>query len=223
MKFRLLFSIIWGILLLNACKKDVFDRSKRDNGSSYVNQTLDYQFLYQVQEIIYDDFFNKIDTFNYQILEINDTFYYDNLNQAVMRIERYKRNNDSALWNYHETVSSRIDNYKYERNENNTKKVKLSFPVTFETIWNTNTFNSNNNTLVFYNEINVKKNINNNWYDSVLVIKSDPIFNSVGEKYYEEHYAKNIGLIYSNIIFIEKSNNKTRGYKIKYTLLNHGF
>lgn len=223
MKFRLLFSIIWGILLLNACKKDVFDRSKRDNGSSYVNQTLDYQFLYQVQEIIYDDFFNKIDTFNYQILEINDTFYYDNLNQVVMRIERYKRNNDSALWNYHETVSSRIDNYKYERNENNTKKVKLSFPVTFETIWNTNTFNSNNNTLVFYNEINVKKNINNNWYDSVLVIKSDPIFNSVGEKYYEEHYAKNIGLIYSNIIFIEKSNNKTRGYKIKYTLLNHGF
>lgn len=222
MKIRFLFLVIWGIMLLNACKKDVFDRTKRENGTSYVNQTLDYQFLYQVQEIIYDDFFNKIDTFNYQILEINDTFFYDNLNQAVLRIERYKRNNDSALWNYHETVSSRIDNYKYERNENNTKKVKLSFPITYETIWNANTFNSNNNTLVFYNEINVRKNIDNNWYDSVLVIKSDPIFNSVGERYYEELYAKNIGLIYSNIIFIEKSNNKTRGYKIKYTLLNHG-
>lgn len=223
MKIHFLFLAIWGILLLNACKKDVFDRSKRDNGYSYINQTSDYQFLYQVQEIIYDDFFNKIDTFNYQILEINDTFFFDNLNQSVMRIERYKRNNDSALWSYHETVSSRIDNYKYERNENNTKKVKLSFPITFETIWNTNTFNSSNNTLVFYNEINVKKNIDNNWYDSVLVIKSDPVFNSVGERYYEEHYAKNIGLIYSNIIFIEKSNNKTRGYKTKYTLLNHGF
>ena len=222
MKIRFLFLVIWGILLLNACKKDVFDRSKRENGTSYVNQTLDYHFLYQVQEIIYDDFFNKIDTFNYQILEINDTFFYDNLNQAVLRIERYKRINDSALWNYHETVSSRIDNYKYERNENNTKKVKLSFPITFETIWNANTFNSNNNTLVFYNEINVRKNIDNNWYDSVLVIKSDPIFNSVGERYYEELYAKHIGLIYSNLIFIEKSNNKTRGYKIKYTLLNHG-
>jgi len=222
MKNRFLFLVCGGILLLNACKKDVFDRSKRENGTSYVNQTLDYHFLYQVQEIIYDDFFNKIDTFNYQILEINDTFFYDNLNQTVMRIERYKRNNDSALWNYHETVSSRIDNYKYERNENNTKKVKLSFPITFETIWNANTFNSNNNTLVFYNEINVRKNIDNNWYDSVLVIKSDPVFNSVGEKYYEEQYAKHIGLIYSNIIFIEKSNNKTRGYKIKYTLLNHG-
>lgn len=222
MKNRFLFLVCGGILLLNACKKDVFDHTKRENGTSYVNQTLDYHFLYQVQEIIYDDFFNKIDTFNYQILEINDTFFYDNLNQTVMRIERYKRNNDSALWNYHETVSSRIDNYKYERNENNTKKVKLSFPITFETIWNANTFNSNNNTLVFYNEINVRKNIDNNWYDSVLVIKSDPVFNSVGEKYYEEHYAKHIGLIYSNIIFIEKSNNKTRGYKIKYTLLNHG-
>lgn len=223
MKIRFLFLTIWGILLLNACKKDVFDRSKRENGTSYINQTIDYQFLYQVQEIIYDDFFNKIDTFNYQILEINDTFFYDNLDQTVMRIERYKRNNDSALWNYHETVSSRTDNYKYERNENNTKKVKLSFPITFETIWNANTFNSNNNTLVFYNEINVRKNNDKNWYDSVLVIKSDPVFNSVGEKYYEEQYAKHIGLIYSNIIFIEKSNNKTRGYKIKYTLLNHGF
>lgn len=222
MKIRFIFLVIGGILLLNACKKDVIDRSKRENGTSYVNQTLDYHFLYQVQEIIYDDFFNKIDTFNYQILEINDTLFYDNLNQAVMRIERYKRNNDSALWDYHETVSSKIDNYKYERNENNTKKVKLSFPITFETIWNANTFNSNNNTLVFYHEINVKKNIDNNWYDSVLVIKSDPIFNSVGEKYYEEYYAKNIGLIYSNIIFVEKSNNKTRGYKIKYTILNHG-
>ncbi len=223
MKIRLLFLVIWGILLLNACKKDVFDRSKRENGISYVNQTLDYQFLYQVQEIVYDDFFNTVDTFNYQILEKNDTVFYDNLNHPVIRIERYKRNNDSGLWNYHETVSSRIDNYKYERNENNTKKIKLSFPITFETIWNANTFNSNNNTLVYYSEINARKKINNQTYDSVLVIKSDPILNSVGERYYEELYAKHIGLVYSNIIFIEKSNNKTRGYKIKYTLLNHGF
>jgi len=222
MKIRFLFLIVFGALLLNACKKDVIDLSKRENGTSYVNQTLDYQFLYQVQEIIYDDFFTKIDTFNYQILEINDTVFYDNLNQPVMRIERYKRNNDSALWEYHETVSSRIDNYKYERNENNTKKVKLSFPITFETIWNENTFNANNNSLIFYNEINVRKNINNKWYDSVLVIKNDPVFNSLGEKYYEELYAKNIGLLYSNIIFIEKSNNKTRGYKIKYTLIDYG-
>jgi hypothetical protein len=222
MKIRFLFLIVFGALLLNACKKDVIDLSKRENGTSYVNQTLDYQFLYQVQEIIYDDFFTKIDTFNYQILEINDTVFYDNLNQPVMRIERYKRNNDSALWKYHETVSSRIDNYKYERNENNTKKVKLSFPITFETIWNENTFNANNNSLIFYNEINVRKNINNKWYDSVLVIKNDPVFNSLGEKYYEELYAKNIGLLYSNIIFIEKSNNKTRGYKIKYTLIDYG-
>jgi hypothetical protein len=222
MKIRIIFLFFCGTLLLNACKKDVFESSKRENGTSYINQLLDYQFLYQVQEIIYDDFFNKIDTFNYQILEINDTFFYDNLNQTVMRIERYKRINDSALWNYHETISSHIDNYKYERNENNSKNVKLSFPITFETIWNANTYNSNNNTMVFYNEINVRKNIENNWYDSVLVIKSDPIFSSVGEKYYEEQYAKNIGLIYSNIIFVEKSNGKTRGYKIKYTLLNHG-
>jgi hypothetical protein len=222
MKIRFLFLIVFGALLLNACKKDVIDLSKRENGTSYVNQTLDYQFLYQVQEIIYDDFFTKIDTFNYQILEINDTVFFDNLNQPVMRIERYKRNNDSALWEYHETVSSRIDNYKYERNENNTKKVKLSFPITFETIWNENTFNANNNSLIFYNEINVRKNINNKWYDSVLVIKNDPVFNSLGEKYYEELYAKNIGLLYSNIIFIEKSNNKTRGYKIKYTLIDYG-
>jgi hypothetical protein len=223
MNIRFLFWSILGVLLLNACKKDVVDYSKREIGFSYVNQSLNYTFLYQVQEIIYDDFFNKIDTFNYQILERNDTLFYDNLNQTVLRIERYKRKKDSSLWYYHETVSSRIDQYKYERNENNTKKVKLSFPITFETIWNANTFNSNNNTLVYYSEINAKKKINNQSYDSVLVIKSDAVFNSVGEKYYEELYAKQIGLIYSNIIFVEKSNNKTRGYKIKYTLLNHGF
>ena len=220
MNIRFLLWNILVVLLLNACKKDIVDNSKREIGVSYVNQSLNYTFLYQVQEIIYDDFFNTVDTFNYQILEKNDTVFYDNLNQAVMRIERYKRKKDSALWNYHETVSSRIDKYKYERNENNTKKVKLSFPITFETIWNANTFNSNNNTLVYYSEINARKKINNQTYDSVLVIKSDPIFNSVGERYYEEFYAKHIGLIYSNIIFIEKSNNKTRGYKIKYTLMN---
>ena len=133
MNIRFLFWSILGVLLLNACKKDVVDYSKREIGFSYVNQSLNYTFLYQVQEIIYDDFFNTIDTFNYQILERNDTVFYDNLNQTVLRIERYKRNKDSSLWHYHETVSSRIDQYKYERNENNTKKVKLSFPITFET------------------------------------------------------------------------------------------
>lgn len=223
MSFRILFLIITSITILNSCRKDVFDLTKREIGMYYINQTNKYSFLYHVEEIIYNDFFNTIDTLNYQILEVNDTFFNDNLNLPILRIEKYKRNNDSSKWVFLETVGSRLSNYKYERIENNTKKIKLSFPITFETIWNTNTFNSNNNLLVYYNEINTKKTVNNSTYDSVLVVKSDPISNQSSEKLYEEIYAKNIGLLYSNLVSLDKFNDKIRGYKIKYTLLKHGF
>lgn len=174
---------------------------------------------YSVKEIIFDDFTNSVDTFYYELKEVYDSKFLDNLNRESIKIDRYKRNNSNELWKYQNTWYSTNDNSKAERVENNKRYVKLSFPISIDAVWNLNSLNIDNAINVYYGFIHRKFQLDAFKFDSAVSVESPSINNTYSERKYREIYAKNIGLVYKNQISIEKDGASTkRGFIIEYRL-----
>ncbi|MDP2176448.1 MAG: hypothetical protein Q8K70_11115 [Bacteroidota bacterium] len=205
----------------STCKKDLYDENNRNLGKEYINQNLKFKIIYNVEEIVFDDFTLSSDTFKYQIMKINDTFFLDNLNEPVLRCETYKREKDSMKWEFVDAYFNKLNTNKFEIIENNNRYLKLSFPISDDVYWNSNAFNTENNSMVHYSKIKVKETTANYFFPNVIVIKNDPVNNIVRERYFEEKYAEKIGLIYMNKIYIDKNAGALRGYKIIFNYLKH--
>jgi hypothetical protein len=218
---KTLVKLICIVLLISSCQKDLYDDNKRNIGLEYVNQNLDFRIIYDVEEIIFDDFTLSSDTFRYQMMKKNDTFFLDNLNEKVLRCETYKRKNDSLTWEFVDAYYNKLNINKFEIIENNNRYTKLSFPISEETYWNSNAFNTESNSLVYYTKIKVKETTPFYSFPNIIIIKNEPINNVVRERYFEEKYAEKIGLIYMNKVFIDKNAGILRGYKIKLNYLKH--
>ena len=204
-----------------ACKKDKFESVNTSNDKKYFSLKIGSYSEFSVQDILYDDFKNSIDTFNYQIKEVNESSFKDNLGRNAIRVDRYIRNNDTINWDYLNTWYAAIDAHSVERVENNSRKIVISFPISYDAVWNSNEFNMDYVNNVFYTSFHKPYTINNTRYDSSISIESVVISNSVKERAYEEVYVKNIGLVYKNIVFIDKIGTLQRGRRLNFKLLRH--
>ncbi len=209
------------ILNLVACQKDNFETNQRDLGKKYINYLPKTYSIFKVEQIVFNDFTNQTDTNHFEVLDINDSFILDNLNENIMRIERYKRNDSSEAWAFSDVYYSKLDDLSYSTFEINKKTIKISFPLSEDAYWNINAFNTDIATMVYYDKINNSMTLDNKTYNNVLVVKSDVVNNSIREKQYQEIYAENIGLIEALYVQIEKNQNKLRGQKTKYQLIKH--
>ena len=216
----MLYGLIF-ILFALGCKKDNYETIIRSTGKNYFNNIKGSSNIYKIEEIIYNDFFNTIDTQRYFLKEKNDTFFNDNLGRKSMRIYRYKSIKDTTKWQFLNAWYSTVDNFTAERVEDNKRLVKLSFPLTEDAIWNYNAFNTDNGLNLFYDFIHQKYTLNTIVFDSAIAIKSETIVNLVKERQYQEVYVNYIGLVYKNQINLDKNGNLKRGYKIKQTLIKH--
>ena len=206
---------------LTACKKDQFESVNTSSDKNYISTKSGSYTEYSVQEIVYDDFKNTIDTLNYQLKELNESDFKDNLGRNSIRIERYQRFNDTLNWDYLNTWYTSFDLHSIERVENNIRKTIISFPISNDAIWNSNEFNMEYVNNVFYTSFHKPYIINNIKYDSSITIESVVISNSIKERAYKEVYVKNIGLVYKNIVFIDKIGTLQRGRRLNYKLLKH--
>lgn len=215
--------IIFVLFLFVACKKDSYESGNRDFGILYIVNSPGAYSIFDVQKINYNDFNNIIDTLNYQILELNDSFFTDNLNENVMRVEQFYRDSASAPWIFQRVIYSKLNKNSFTKQENNIKSIHLVFPLNIYSYWNKNELNTNTPNYLYYENFNINGEFNNKKYNNIVIVKSDYINNLVREKSYKQVFAKNIGLIYSKEVFIEKfeSSKKKRGYEITYQLYKH--
>ncbi len=217
---RYLFHIFFFFLLVSGCKKDVYETVNRSYGKGYVNTKIGAYNIYKVEEIIYDDFSQTVDTFRYQLKEVNESMFSDNLNRKALRVERYKLNNKSQ-WEIFNVWYTIEDNVAVEKIEDNKRLVKLSFPLSDEVVWNLNAYNSENSMYVYYDFIHQKYKMDTFLFDSAVAVKSDAVNSSVRQRQYIEIYAKNIGLVYKNIVSIDRNGLLQRGFRYKQELIKH--
>jgi hypothetical protein len=209
------------VLSLCACRKDEYEIYKPVD-KQYMNIKVGAYSIYDVNEIIFDAFNNTSDTMEYQLRELNESIFLDNLGREAIRIDRHVRSTDTSEWVYRNTWYAVADPAMLERVEDNKRLVKLSFPISIEAGWNANALNSDNANNVFYGLIHEKYKLGTFSFDSAVSVKNTPRFTSTSERAFEEVYAKNIGLVYKNHVQIDKAGTVKRGFKIKYQLYKHG-
>ncbi len=182
-----------------ACQKDQNITINTDLGYEYFPIKTGHYIIYEVDSIVINDFTAKTDTFQYQLMEIQESEFIDNENRTAQRIERYKRLDSISGWKIVNVCNSCRTGNRAEKVENNIKVVKLTFPVKEGLKWNGNAYNNKDAWNYIYKNINLAQTINGITFDSTVSIIQKDEFNLIESQYYEEKYAKNVGLIYKKV------------------------
>ena len=157
-------------------------------------------YIYDVDSITYNDFTTPttVDSFNFQLKEeITDTFT-DQAGKLNFRLERSKRfyNDsivfDSLTWKLTDIWYITKDGKNIQRVEENNRYVSLLSPVKNKTIWDGNAFNSMDSWDYTYLNTEEPFDTYGNTVTVNQLLFDDPL---IYYEFYEEVYAKGIGLV----------------------------
>jgi hypothetical protein len=204
--FIIVFFVVFTIGFF-ACKKDASD--PLDLGYNYFPDDVGRYVVYNVDSFYYDDFNNRIDTTKFQLKEKIQSIFTDNQGRPAIRLERYvKYFNDtvpyaSMSWQLRNVWTETKTKTTAEKVEENVRYVKLVFPVNETQRWDGNAQNTLGEETYKYNFFGFPRTVGNIHFDSVLQVDQQNEENLLTKKYYIEKYAKNVGLIYKQIIDVE--------------------
>ena len=191
-------------LLLFSCKKDsVIPPS--DLGFGYYPGKVGSWIIYDVDSIIYDGLNNDTIYYAYQIKELIESEFTDNQGRKALRIERYRRDDTASAWGIPRIWTAVKTNQLVERTEENTKYIKLTFPVRKDIFWDGNALNTDEKRNYEYLSVDESALFNNNTmsFDSVVTVEQLKNINCVERKYFIEKYAKNVGLVFQEATNID--------------------
>lgn len=113
--------------IYSACKKSSIDPVPIDQ--SYFPLTTGKYIIYDVDSIVFSDFFDTTDTAHYQLMELVDSSFLDASNQEAFRIIRSRRSTPVDDWVVTDIWSANLTENTAEKVEENLRFVKLNFPV----------------------------------------------------------------------------------------------
>jgi hypothetical protein len=177
--------------------------------SSYYPLEIGNSYIYEVDSIVFNDFDQSVDSFKFQIIESYTDTFRDIYNELAYKIERKKRNkiqlNEYEAWGNPQIWWVNLaKNQSIQRVENNLRFVNLVTPIQNDFSWKGNAFNLLAEWDFRYAMVN--ESFEN--FDSTLtVIQREIPENLILKEYYEQKFAKNIGLIYYHYINVESKNN----------------
>ncbi len=210
-----------------------------DLGYEFAPQNVGKYIVYDVDSIVYDDFYKDTTQYKYRVKEKLEENITDNQGRPSLRLVRYYKK-FNVLTPYEQIQWTVKDVWYYTRTntalevvEENKRFVKLSFPVKQDAVWDGNAQNNNGAMNYKYLFIDLKQNINGTTFDNVLCVeqKDDKRKNAIRRQYYIEKYAKGVGLVYREItdlysntvianVPVEKRIEKGIIYKLTY--VTHG-
>lgn len=205
-----------------SCKKD--KGVSPDMGYNYYPTTIGWFIEYEVDSISYNDFTNSIDTAHYFLKEVIESEFNNSAEMPSFRIERYKRNTTSDDWEISDVWFVIKNNTSIIRVEENIRYVKMIFPVKNGSRWNGNNYNSfEEQNYEFTNKDEFFK-VGQLNFDSTVTIKQFENINLIEKQEFREIYARNIGLIYKEMIDIKTEVNGTikSGYRYYQKIKSYG-
>jgi hypothetical protein len=166
----------------------------QDGGKFFYPQTGE-SIIYDVVDTQYE-LSGKFTLKNYQIKEVNFSVFKDLDGKEALRIERYKRENDTQKWVIDSIFIAKKEIDKALKIENNVTYVKISFPIKEGLKWNGNAYNSLGNDTYEIKKVNQKNQINGHKFDNTFSVIQQNDSNLVDLKRRIEIYAEGIGMIY---------------------------
>ena len=201
--------------------------------------------VYAVDSISYNDFTNPvtIDTNSFQLREFYESYFVDGTGDTNIRLEISVRPNDSAVWQIQHIASIKHTTINTQKEVNDLRFIRMVYPPRFNKNWNGHAFLnvSDEPTLEYldpdrynwdyrFTEVDMPYSVGNFNLDScsrILQIDEENLFE---KKYSEEVYARDIGMVYKELLiletqaspsgqpFLERAEN---GFIITYTLIDY--
>ena len=212
-------SLIVSLLILAGCKQDIDSTKLSPYLYDYAPVNTGHYVIYDVDSIRYkfvQPDSQYVDTIHYQIKELVQDTFYDNLGKISYRLEISKRYDtmqpldvvDRAWYSY-------LSRNTYEKNEDDLRFIKLIFPPINGETWKgnsylpasdttTDTYQAYANWTYTYSAVNLPKAVNGNAFDSALVVTEVDNQNLIDKKLSRETYARHVGLIYKEWEIINK-------------------
>ncbi len=204
---------VFSVFLLLACTKKQNEEAP-DIGSDYFPGTKGSYIVYDVDSTAYTAL--PVDTIHAKFLikEMIDSVFADNQGRPTLKIVRYKKTYSPTIpysqmsweiqdvWAANKTVSTA------EVVEENTRFIKLIFPVKSGKTWNGNAQNTIGEWNYKYENVDEALTINNLSFDKTLVVNQKYYPTLISYQRYTEKYAKGVGMIYREITDV-KSNTIT--------------
>ena len=205
------FFLIFGLLAVMAfisCKKKKTAEAT-DIGQAYYPPTIGRYVIYDVDSTVYDELFYKAKNSKYQIKEKITEEYTDSQGRPALKLMRYIKKFDSLVpysampWTIKDVWQVNISNTKTEIVEENIRLVKLIFPVKESSSWDGNVNNTLGPLDYTYNYVNANETVNGINFANVLQVTQKNFPTLISREYYIEKYAKEVGLVYREIIDIK--------------------
>lgn len=228
-KFLMGFTLI-GVFLINSCDTyQKIDEPLQMHRSYYPVDTGN-EYTFRVDSIYYDEFNNKIDTFQFvekwvfqKKTQLNDTAQYQ-----IKQIVKDSLNSDPSKEAFQ---TLRKNDEAIQLFANNQRTIKLIFPVQNGKEWDGNVYNAEPEQNFRYEDVHEPFSGENFAFDSTITVYEQDEGNLIERQLQKVTYAKNVGPVYQetmdlafrgdsippeDIPWEEKANT---GYILKYRLV----
>jgi hypothetical protein len=184
--------IFAGIIFLSSCKKD---KEIYDPGYSFYPLEVGNWKIYQVKKISYQPYDTTFEDF--EIKEIITEEFTIN-NEARFRVERFKRADSTLAWPATPDSIWSIANSKSKivQVENNTRFVKITFPVEDNKSWNGNIENDLGADDYMYINVSKPYTVLSSTFPKTATVLQSNDSSLVDKDYRWEVYADEVGMIF---------------------------
>ena len=170
-----------------------------DPGFDYFPIELGRYVDYEVDSIYHDVPAGVQDTFHFYVREFIDTTFFDAENRPSNRIERYYKEDLSAIWNLRDVWVANRTNTSAQKVEENVRFVKLVFPVASEVTWNGNAQNVFETWDYEYEDLFIPKTIGDTIYANTVTVVQRNRENLLESEIAKEIYARGVGMVYKRL------------------------
>ncbi|AKD04816.1 hypothetical protein POKO110462_09970 [Pontibacter korlensis] len=237
---RALLLLVMLATVLASCEDKYKDPDPKAMGYEYYPLEIGDYRIYNVTDIRYMS--DVGDTTRFQMRERVDTTFFDQTNTLNYKIIRSIRENESRPWEDDSVYVVSKSNSMVVLTKNNTKYVKLVFPVREGVFWLGDAYNDhkentyepnpekrsdyyNSKEPYTYHNVDEPFTLNGSTYESSLtVVQGEPTESWIGFDDRKEVYVKDIGMVYrlfTRIIYCNATDSNDCDYGIGYKLHGH--
>lgn len=200
-----IFVAISSLFLLFACDNLNSNLPPPQDGGKFFYPKIGQSVVYDVEDTAYE-LTGKFTLKTYQLKEVNISTFKDLDGKEALRIERYRRDNDTRKWMIDSVFIAKKEIDKALKTENNVTYVKMYFPMKEGLKWNGNAYNSFKNDFYEMKNVNQIFQTNGQKFDNSVTIIQQNDSTLVDLKKRIEIYAEGIGLIYQEKINVSYCN-----------------
>jgi hypothetical protein len=219
------------------CESKYKDPDPKAMGYDYYPLEIGDYRVYNVTDTRYSS--NVGTTTRFQLRERVDTSFIDQTGQLVYKVVRSRRPNEQVAWLDDSVMVVAKTSSMVLLTKDNTKYVKMVFPVKQGTRWQADVFNNrsvdNSKEYATYTDLNTPFEYNDRVFQSTVTVIQGSPFDNVQLDDRKEVYAENIGLVYrlfNRAVYCEGSSSssscqlgvswKESGHERHEVLIDHG-